>query len=108
MRAIVPGRVTRDKADSAGSFPDTSPPPTMGGAVMAPPVPPPDPTRIELVQALARRLETAPRRPWPDRPVPVALVITELDVGGAERALVALATGLDRRRWAPSVVGLGG
>src|SRR5262249_19035136 len=39
--------------------------------------------------------------------VPVALVITDLDVGGAERALVALATGLDRRRWAPAVVVLG-
>lgn len=37
----------------------------------------------------------------------MALVITELDIGGAERALVALATGLDRRRWAPSVVALG-
>ena len=34
-------------------------------------------------------------------------MITELDVGGAERALVALATGLDRRRWAPSVLALG-
>lgn len=45
--------------------------------------------------------------PWPDRPVPVALVITDLDVGGAERALVALATGLDRRRWSPSVACLG-
>jgi glycosyltransferase involved in cell wall biosynthesis len=39
--------------------------------------------------------------------VPIALVITELDVGGAERALVSLATGLDRRRWAPAVVALG-
>ena len=51
------------------------------------------------------------RRPAPALarpPVPVALVITDLDVGGAERALVALATGLDRRRWSPSVVGLGG
>ncbi|RUL83113.1 glycosyltransferase [Tautonia sociabilis] len=56
---------------------------------------------------MARRLATAPRRPWPGRPVPVALVITELDVGGAERALVSLATGLDRSRWEPSVVALG-
>jgi glycosyltransferase involved in cell wall biosynthesis len=56
------------------------------------------------MQPLARRLATAPRRPWPDRPVPIALAITDLDVGGAERALVALATGLDRRRWTPSVV----
>jgi glycosyltransferase involved in cell wall biosynthesis len=55
------------------------------------------------MQALARRLATAPRRPWPDRPVRLTLVITDLDVGGAERALVALATGLDRRRWLPSV-----
>jgi starch synthase (maltosyl-transferring) len=37
----------------------------------------------------------------------VALVITDLDIGGAERALVALATGLDRRRWAPAVIALG-
>ncbi len=59
------------------------------------------------MQSLARRLATAPRRDWPDRPVPIALAITELDVGGAERALVALATRLDRRRWAPRVVGLG-
>ena len=40
--------------------------------------------------------------------MPVSLVITDLDVGGAERALVALATGLDRRRWRPSVVVLDG
>jgi starch synthase (maltosyl-transferring) len=39
--------------------------------------------------------------------VPIALVITDLDVGGAERALVALATGLDRTRWAPAVAALG-
>src|SRR5947209_7989435 len=56
------------------------------------------------MQPLARRLATAPRQPWPDHPVPITLVITDLDVGGAERALVALATGLDRRRWFPSVV----
>jgi starch synthase (maltosyl-transferring) len=36
----------------------------------------------------------------------VALVITDLDVGGAERMLAALATRLDRRRWRPSVIGL--
>jgi glycosyltransferase involved in cell wall biosynthesis len=59
------------------------------------------------MQALARRLATAPRRPWPDRPVSITLAITDLDVGGAERALVALATGLDRLRWLPSVVCLG-
>jgi starch synthase (maltosyl-transferring) len=60
------------------------------------------------MQPLARRLATAPRRPWPDRPVPITLVITDLDVGGAERAVVALATALDRRRWQPSVVCLDG
>ena len=59
------------------------------------------------MESLARRLATAPRRPRPDRPVPVALVITDLDRGGAERALVALATGLDRDRWTPAVVCLG-
>ncbi len=47
-------------------------------------------------------------RPWPDDPVPIALVITDLDIGGAERAMVALATGLDRRRWRASVFCLGG
>ncbi len=47
------------------------------------------------------------RRPWPAEPVPIALVITDLDVGGAERALVALASRLDRDRWRPSVVCLG-
>jgi len=56
---------------------------------------------------MARRLATAPRRPWPDRPLAVSLVITELDPGGAEKALVALATGLDRRRWSPGVIALG-
>ena len=59
------------------------------------------------VRSLAHRLATAVRRPWPGGPVAVSLVITDLDVGGAERALVALATGLDRRRWRPSVVCLG-
>jgi glycosyltransferase involved in cell wall biosynthesis len=42
-------------------------------------------------------------RPWPDQPVAVALVITDLDVGGAERALVALATRLNPRMWRPVV-----
>ncbi|MEO6811232.1 MAG: glycosyltransferase [Isosphaeraceae bacterium] len=39
--------------------------------------------------------------------MPVTLVITDLDVGGAERALVVLATGLDRTRWEPRVIALG-
>lgn len=37
-------------------------------------------------------------------PIPIAFGITDLDVGGAEKMLVALATGLDRTRWSPSVV----
>jgi len=60
------------------------------------------------VRPLAQVLATPPRHPWPDRPIDVTLAITDLDVGGAERALVALALGLDRRRWTPSVVALGG
>ncbi len=60
-----------------------------------------------IVQSLRSRLEATASRPWPDRPVPVVLAITDLDIGGAERALVALATRLDRRRWRPSVICLG-
>jgi glycosyltransferase involved in cell wall biosynthesis len=41
--------------------------------------------------------------PWPDRPIPIALVITDLDVGGAERAMVMLATRLNAQRWRPCV-----
>lgn len=37
----------------------------------------------------------------------VALVITELDVGGAERQLVQLATGMDRRFFKPHIYALG-
>jgi hypothetical protein len=37
-------------------------------------------------------------------PIPIAFGITDLDVGGAEKMLVALATGLDQTRWSPSVV----
>lgn len=37
----------------------------------------------------------------------VALVITELDVGGAERQLLQLATGLDRRFFKPRIYALG-
>jgi glycosyltransferase involved in cell wall biosynthesis len=59
------------------------------------------------VQSLSDRLSTATLRPWPARAVPVALVITDLDVGGAERAMVNLATRLDRRRWSPMVIALG-
>ncbi|QEH35847.1 Capsular glucan synthase [Aquisphaera giovannonii] len=60
------------------------------------------------MQALEDRLRAASPRPRPSRPVRVALVITDLDVGGAERALVGLATRLDRARWEPSVIALGG
>jgi starch synthase (maltosyl-transferring) len=56
------------------------------------------------VQDLTHRLAERVRRPWPETPVPVTLVITDLNVGGAERMLVALATRLDRRRWRPSVI----
>ncbi|MGE3819385.1 MAG: glycosyltransferase [Isosphaeraceae bacterium] len=63
------------------------------------------------MRALARRLaETSregARSPWPTLPIRVTLVITELDVGGAEKAMVALATGLDRSRWSPTVLALG-
>jgi starch synthase (maltosyl-transferring) len=65
------------------------------------------PCCVRPVQTLSRRLATVVRRPWPTEPVPVSLVITDLDIGGAERALVALARRLDRRRWRPSVVCLG-
>jgi starch synthase (maltosyl-transferring) len=40
----------------------------------------------------------------PEWPLGVAFGITDLDVGGAEKALVGLATRLDRSRWTPSVV----
>ncbi len=39
-------------------------------------------------------------------PVRIAFVITELDVGGAERCLVNLATGIDRTRFTPIVCSL--
>ncbi|MFO0889206.1 MAG: glycosyltransferase [Isosphaeraceae bacterium] len=59
------------------------------------------------MQSLTQRLATAAQRPWPEHPVRIALVITELDVGGAEKAMVSLAEGLDRRRWSPHVIALG-
>lgn len=62
------------------------------------------------MQSLASRLaETAQhRQPWPDAPVPVCLVITDLNVGGAEKALVNLAIGLPKALWKVSVINLGG
>src|SRR5262249_52842104 len=60
-------------------------------------------------ESLSQRLALAAesRAPWPDHPIAVALVITDLDVGGAERALAALATRLPRSRWQPKVLCLG-
>lgn len=62
-----------------------------------------------LQQSLDDRLASTKnfRQPWPLEPVGVALVITDLDVGGAERALAMLATGLDPRRWRVGVFCLG-
>lgn len=40
-------------------------------------------------------------------PIPIAFCITELDRGGAEKALVSLVTGLSRDRWRPHVYCLG-
>jgi glycosyltransferase involved in cell wall biosynthesis len=61
-------------------------------------------------QSLTHRLAITAKscRPWPDRPVPIALVITDLNVGGAERSLAMLATRLEPRRWRPAVFCLGG
>lgn len=42
------------------------------------------------------------------RPLRIAFVITELEIGGAEKALVELVTRLNRQEWAPSVIALGG
>lgn len=47
-------------------------------------------------------------KPWPDRPIRLGLVITDLDTGGAERAMVNLATRVNRRRWAPKVFAIAG
>jgi len=57
---------------------------------------------------LSDRLALDAVRPWPDRPLGVALVITDLDVGGAERALTALVARLDPERWRLGVFCLGG
>jgi len=62
------------------------------------------------VKSLRHRLASTAdcRRPWPDRPIAVALVITDLDAGGAERALAALAARLEPRRWQAGVFCLAG
>jgi glycosyltransferase involved in cell wall biosynthesis len=56
-------------------------------------------------QSLSQRLAQSAESPsaWPDQPIPVALVITDLDVGGAERALTSLAVRLSPQRWRPVV-----
>lgn len=41
------------------------------------------------------------------KPVPIAFCITELDPGGAEKTLMEIAAGLDRRDWSPHVYCLG-
>lgn len=40
----------------------------------------------------------------PTSPIPITFCITDLDPGGAERALVQLVTRLDRNRWRPRVI----
>lgn len=40
-------------------------------------------------------------------PIPILFCITELNNGGAERALVEIVTRLDRARWQPKVISLG-
>jgi len=42
-----------------------------------------------------------------EEPVRIAFCITELDLGGAERAFVRLVLGLDRAEWSPAVFCLG-
>jgi glycosyltransferase involved in cell wall biosynthesis len=60
-------------------------------------------------QSLSHRLAltAVSSRPWPDEPVAIALVITDLDAGGAERSMAMLATRLEPRRWRPGVFCLG-
>ena len=45
--------------------------------------------------------------PLPGTPAPIAFCITDLDAGGAERALVEIVTRLDRTKWEPRVFCLG-
>lgn len=63
---------------------------------------------MTLTTTLESRLRSSVKRPRPQGPIPVSLVITELEVGGAERSLVELAIGLSRDRWSPSAIALGG
>ena len=50
--------------------------------------------RQSLSQRLAQTAQS--RRPWPDRPVAVGIVITDLDIGGAEKVLTSLAVRLNQ------------
>lgn len=68
---------------------------------------PPSLVRLSVQPSLRQRL-ALPKSPWPDRPIRLALVITDLDLGGAERALVALATRLDPVCWQTKVFCLTG
>ena len=61
---------------------------------------------MNILSSIVSKNSKTPK-PWPADPLPVALVITELDVGGAELALMRLAAGLDRSRWKPTVIALG-
>ncbi|MDX2036235.1 MAG: glycosyltransferase [Isosphaeraceae bacterium] len=56
------------------------------------------------MRSIAQRLSDETKPLLAKGPLPITFVITDLDVGGAERALAALVSGLDRRRWTPSVV----
>lgn len=56
---------------------------------------------------LSTRADPATRQIGAMATLSIALCITDLDIGGAERALVDLATRLDRRRFAPVVYCLG-
>ena len=57
--------------------------------------------RLSNLSIIRERVSTA----FPS-PVRLALVITELEIGGAEQALVNLATGLARERFSPEVYSL--
>lgn len=57
----------------------------------------------------ARLAETESiRSAWPAEPVTVCLLITDLNIGGAEKAMVNLAFGLAKSRWRVHVINLGG
>jgi glycosyltransferase involved in cell wall biosynthesis len=58
-----------------------------------------------LRQSLKQRIAQSAQSlfAWPDQPIRIALVITDLNVGGAERAFVSLALHLDKNRWQPAV-----